>query len=177
MSDKNFSLAGMSESSPHVKKFKDALEKGSGQKVTFTTIAKIKKTSGEISKDLEFGLENGQKVTFVIRRDGDAFRVKLNDKDLPISGDLDPNYKPTFSEAMKEIAASVRGNQAKFNKSLTMQRVKIPPSPGTKAVSVVGEIKQTTQLISSINTRITEKTVIRDDLKTKLDQISQTQAV
>lgn len=169
MNDQTFSLASMNESSKNVKKFKDALEKASGQKAAFVTIDKMKKTAGEVSKDLHFGLENGQKVTFVIRKDGDAFRVRLNDKDLPLTGDLDPDYKPTFNAAIKEIAGAVRGNQSKFDKRLTTQKVKIPGKP-TESKSVLVQIKNSHDEISALTQSIEQKTAVRDDLKNKLAQ-------
>lgn len=167
-----FDLAHVSDSSPLVKNFSDAIAKATEQIVVSFVAQKMKKTAGIATKDLDFNLENGQLVTLVVRTDGDVIRVKINGKDTPIKNELfhfsadsftvitpktGNNYNlasnesdrkslaAIFAKAVAEIAAYVVKGQAAFDKRCTQQKI-IPPkeknSSGSGRTSVATSTKE-----------------------------------
>lgn len=67
-------------------------------------------------------LENGQMVTFLVRQDGDVFRVLVNGKRPSTKGDLSKLIPQTFKEAIGEIATKIRFGQAAFDKKQARSR-------------------------------------------------------
>lgn len=186
-----FDIASVNANSPLIEKFKKEFERVVGQAIVAYEAQKMKRVAGEATKDLEFYLENGQMVTLVIRSNGDVVRVKLNKKDLPISADLwhfsadsfeaiqQPKtfvgYNPhhshahAFDKAIKEIASKVRENQDKFDKRISAEKIQVPTK---KRATTSSSSKQQTQKlkeeVSTIEKRIAEKIVVRDELKEKV---------
>lgn len=192
-----FDLVNVSESSPLVKKFSDAIAKATGQMVISFIAQKMKKVAGEATKDLDFNLENGQVVTLVVRTDGDVVRTKLNGRDLPLKSELfhfsadsfalitPANGKLTlaaneadrkspaavFAKAVAEIAERVRKSQAGFDKRRAQEKVKPlnrTVGGGSTAKSVAGTTKAVRLSLENLDKEIIEKTAIRDDLKLKV---------
>lgn len=121
-----FDLGALSESTPLIVQFKAALERAAGQSIPYVTIGKVSRKTGESCRTVDLGLENGQKVSLLIRSSGDVVRVYLNDKDLPLKGDLSPEYQETFKEGIAEIAVRVRDNQSAFNVQQAKQKATVP---------------------------------------------------
>lgn len=169
----DFSLANLSETTPLITTLKKALAKATGQAVAYTTIQKVKRVSGESTKDVDFGLENGQKVTFVIRQSGDVVRVKANDRDFPMAGDLDTSYKPSFNSAMDEIGTKIRSGQTAFEKNMAKEKVIIPRTASQRAASVTQQIKQKVDEEANIEAEILKATNLNIQLKAQLDTLSQ----
>ena len=169
----DFSLANLSETTLLITTLKKALAKATGQAVAYTTIQKVKRVSGESTKDVDFGLENGQKVTFVIRQSGDVVRVKANDKDFPMAGDLDTSYKPSFNSAMDEIGTKIRSGQTAFEKNMAKEKVIIPRTASQRAASVTQQIKQKVDEEADIEAEILKATNLNIQLKAQLDTLSQ----
>lgn len=163
-----FNLTALSEQTPIVKKLSTGLAKATGQAIPFVTIEKVKRSAGVSVREVGLGLENGQKVSFLIKADGDIFRVLLNDKDLPITGDFDPS---TFNAAMSEIAGKVRANQKTFEKAQQKVVVKIPKAAGAKAVqSTAAKLKEAKSLESQVDEATTQAMAEQEQLKAKLAQ-------
>lgn len=173
MADAGFSLANLSETTPLIATLKKALAKATGQAVAYSTIQKVKRVSGESTKDVDFGLENGQKVTFVIRQSGDVVRVKVNDKDLPMAGDLDTSYKPSFNAAMDEIGTKIRSGQTAFEKNMAKEKVIIPRTASQRAASVTQQIKQKVDEEAGIDAEILKATNLNTQLKAQLATLNQ----
>lgn len=192
-----FDLVNVDDSSPLVVQFKKAFAKASGQQVVAFIPQKMKKVSGESTKDLDFPLENGQTVTLVVRTDGDVIRVKINGKDTPIKSELfhfaadsftaiNPGKMPgfgvaantadknsvasVFSKAVSEIAQRVRAGQAAFDKRRAQEKVTIPRT-GTstaKNASIPAQTKELKTNISQLDVSIVAKTAQRDELKQRI---------
>lgn len=121
-----FDLGALSENTPLIVQFKAALERAAGQSIPYVTIGKVNRKTGESCRTVDLGLENGQKISLLIRSSGDVVRVYLNDKDLPLKGDLSPEYQETFKEGIAEIAGRVRDNQSTFNAQQAKQKATVP---------------------------------------------------
>ncbi|WP_417212054.1 hypothetical protein [Acinetobacter venetianus] len=153
-----FSLASLTETTPIITQLKTALSKAVSQAIVAIIIdQKLKKVGDEPTKTVTFNLENGQSAGFIFRKSGDVLRFLLNGKDRPITGDLDPNYKPSFNSAITEIADIIRGNQNKFDKAKAREKVKIPQTKKDKAATTTASIKQVTENISNLDQQLSEK--------------------
>lgn len=163
-----FSLTALSEQTPLVKKLNQGLSKAVGQAIPFVTIEKVKRSTGVSVREVGLGLENGQKVSFLLKADGDIFRVQLNGKDLPITGDFDPS---TFNAAMTEIAGKVRANQKAFDLLQKKTIVRIPKAAGAKKVqSTVAKLKEAKALEVQVDDATTKAMTEQEQLKVKLAQ-------
>lgn len=137
-----FNLNSLSETTPLIKTLKTGLQKAIGEAITSTVFQKVKRVAGESTRDVDLKLENGQKITVIIRQSGDVVRVKVNDKDFPMSGDLDPDYKPTFNESLKEIAQKIKTGQSAFETRRKREKVNIPRKPSQSILQQITD-KQT----------------------------------
>ena len=191
-----FDLVNVNDSSPLVKQFKTTFAKASGQQVVAFIPQKMKKVSGEATKDLDFSLENGQTVTLVVRTDGDVIRVKINGKDTPIKADLfhfaadsftaiNPGKMPgygvaantadknsvagVFSKAVNEIAERVRAGQAAFDKRQAQAKVTIPRTTAAKSTTIPAQTKQLQESLTQLDVSLVAKTAQRDDLKQRVE--------
>lgn len=163
-----FNLTALSEQTPIVKKLSTTLSKATGQAIPFVTIGKVKRPTGVSVREVGMGLENGQKVGFLLKADGDIFRVLLNDKDLPITGDFDPS---TFNAAIAEIAGKVRANQKVFDKAQQKVVVKIPKAAGENAIkTTTAKLKEAKALELQIDDATTQAMTEQGQLKAKLAQ-------
>lgn len=194
----SFDLVNVSDASPLVKKFSQAIAKATGQIVVAFIAQKMKKIAGESTKDLDFNLENGQSVTLVVRTDGDVVRVKINGKATPLKNELfhfsadsftaitpaaGGNYSlaaneadrkspaAVFAKAVAEIGAHVLNGQAAFDKQRAQQKVMpVKQSTGVRSgrTSTATSTKEVRLNLDDLDKQIVEKTAIRDDLKMKV---------
>lgn len=163
MTEFKLDFADLSEQNKAVNTLKEKLSKACKQGVPFVTTAKATRTAGVSTKPLEFGLENGQKVTFLVRNDGDIFRVQLNGKDLPLKADY------TMLDAMtKEIGGKVIDSQKSFSARMAKAIVKIP-KVASKLLTTKQRMTQLTEQEATIDRSLKEATDYRDQLKAKLD--------
>lgn len=165
-----FNLNTLSETTPLIKAIKLGLAKATGQAISYTVIQKVKRLSGESTKDVDFTFENGQKVTVVIRQSGDVVRVRVNDKEFPMSGDLDPDYKPTFNDAIKEIAQKVKTGQSAFEKRRAREKVIIPRTPAQRTQSILQQIKDKQAEELQLDEQQRDADARKADLQIKLEQ-------
>ncbi len=134
----NFDLANVSDNSPLVKKFSQAIAKATGQIVVGFVAQKMKRVANESTKDLDFNLENGQSITLVVRTNGDVVRVKLNGKDTPLKTDL-------FHFSADSFTAIGPVTGAKYNLGANEADQKSPAAVFAKAVAEIGERVRQTQ--------------------------------
>lgn len=194
----NFDIVNINDASPLVKQFNQRIAKATGQMVTAFIPQKMKKVANELTKDLDFILENGQTITLVARADGDIIRVKLNNRDLPLKSELfhfspeafqavvagkgskyslSPNTadrnspSAIFSKAVDEIAGRVRANQANFDKRRAQEKVTIPRSGGAsgQTASVTARTKVLRESLDGLDKEFIQKTAQRDDLKQRVE--------
>lgn len=170
---KGFDLLALNDKHPLVSKLQAGLAKGAGQSVPFVVVGKVKRVAGDSAKAVDMTLENGQKVTFLVRGSGDVFRVLINDKDFPLRGDLSPNYAPTFNAAMEEIGAKIRAGQKAFDKKANAEKVVIPKTADTRKapVSPAAQLKQLAETEKTLDEQIATKTEERDHLQQRLNEL------
>lgn len=168
----NFSLATLTESTPIIVQLKKALSKAVAQSIVAVIVdTKLKKIGDEATKTVVLNFENGQSAGFIFRKSGDIVRFQLNGKDRPITGDLDPEYKPSFNAAISEIADLIRGNQSKFDKAKAREKVKIPQNRKEQAKSTSSAIKIVTENVGKLDQQIEEKSNQKDLLARELVEI------
>jgi hypothetical protein len=190
-----FDITKVNENSPLVKQFNQRIQKATGQMVVAFIPQKMKKVLNELTKDLDFSLENGQTITLVARASGDIVRVKLNGKDLPIKNELfhfsAESFQPlannkislsantadrnspasVFSKAVDEIAGRVRANQAAFDKRRMQEKVTIPKPAGAKSSeTTASKTREIRQSLDELDKEILSKSELRNDLKQRLAQ-------
>ncbi len=160
----NFDFSGLSEASPLIKSLKAGLIKGSGQNVPYIVISKVQRITGVSVKNVDMTLENGQVVTYRIKNTGDIFRVQINGKDLPLTGDM-----TMIADVSKEIGAKVRSGQAAFDKKQAAARVVIPKAAvSNKVQTTTQKIKALKEQETQLDEALSKATAIRDDLVAKL---------
>lgn len=195
----NSDLVNVSENSPLVKQFIERISKATGQMVTAFFLEKNKDMASEVINDLNFILENGQKITLIVRTDGKVVKVKLNGKDLQLNNqpfqlineklqqlalqksghsqrattqlDQSPSVS-LFAKAVEEIGTYVRQNQATFDKQQSQERVILPnllSREGEHTSSVSVRTKELKANLENLDKEIIEKTSLRDELKSRLE--------
>lgn len=149
-----------------------------GQRVPIINVLKSTRKSGVSVRPVIFVLEGGQEVSFLVRQGGDVFRVQINGKDFPLTGDITLDQgryqKQSFDLAIKQIADAVRKGQAAFDKKKTTAKIVTPPAKDDKGRTIP---KNTTQMLkqviaeeAEIDAVITQKTEQRDTMKLQLEQ-------
>jgi hypothetical protein len=142
-----FNLQALTEKDPLITKIKAALESSTGQAAPYTTLSNVQRVAGVSIRTLEFGLENGQQVAFLIRNTGDIFRVQLNSKDLPLATDFDHEYGELFKQGMNEIGQAVRKNQKAFDDKKAKGKIVIPKAaPNNKVKTTAQKLKDAESL-------------------------------
>lgn len=123
-------LTKLTNKSEYIVKIQEALEKAVGQKIVIVMLFPIKRVAGVSCVPVDFNFLGGQKLTLFIRAGADAFKAKLNDKELVLGGDFSNDLKDTFDRAVKTTATAIRNNQKKFEKA--QQKTKATPPKSQK---------------------------------------------
>jgi hypothetical protein len=156
-------------------RLKDALAAATGQPVALINVLKAKRPSGVSVRPVEFVLGGSQTVTFLIRQGGDVYRVQINGKDFPLTGDVtlsnEKYQKQSFDLALKQIGDAIRTGQKAFDKKQERQKVVIPKDPNKATPkNTTQQLKQAQQLEAELLETIATKTQQRDDLKARVEQ-------
>lgn len=162
-------IASLSESTPYIQKLKKALEKATGQPVPIINVLKLTRTAGVSVRPVEMDFGGGQSVTFLFRQGGDVFRVKINDRDFAMSGDLSPDYQPSFDAGIREIAKTIVDGQKAFQKKNAMTKVVVPRAAFTPK-NTVQKLKEAQEQEAAVDVVVAQKTEQRDALKQQLEQ-------
>ena len=171
-------IGRLTEKTPEVVKLKAALTKAVGQDVAIVNIEKGSRKTGVSVRPVTFVLGDSQSVSFLVRQGGDIYRVQINGKDFPLTGDvtLDQGQyqKQSFDLAIKQIAEAIRNGAAAFYKK--QQAIKVKPEQKKDENGRVAP-QNTTQMLKKIvadeaelDAVIAQKTEQRDILKNQLDQ-------
>lgn len=172
-------LADLTEKTPLVKDFSQYLAKSVGEAIVAIVVNKAKRISGVSATPVDFNLENGQVVTAYIRvvdEKYDMYRVDVNGKQLPTTGDLDNEYKPSFKKSVDEIANFVKRGQAGFDKKQASTKVRVASSNRNASVSMAKQIQelkvQSQELDNQLtNAEQTEKTLVEQLAAAKNNKI------
>ena len=170
-------LSEITEKTSLVKDFVQRLSKTAKQK-TFVEILRTSRVSGASAKPIHIALEGGQVVKVYIREAPDAanadgldiFRIDVNGKTQPTTGDFDNSYKPAFNASVDEIAGIVTRNQTAF--SQRRARAKVTKSSRSRAPQNKAQMLQTLNDESVELDKIIEvKTKEKTTLEAKLEQV------
>lgn len=149
-----------------VSDFAKRLATSSKQAVPIVDVERVKRVSGASARPVKMVLENGQNVTIYLRVTDDhfdIFRIDINGKAQPLSGDFDNSYKPSFNASVDQIGATIRNGQAAFTKKLATKRVKPPMTAGKppqnksqQRNALIAESKALDEVIVTKNEQVTQ---------------------
>lgn len=171
-------LSEITEKTSLVKDFVNRLAKSTKQQVVVVDVLRTSRVSGASARPVHIALEGGQVVKLYIReapesdnKDGlDIFRIDINSKTQPTTGDFDNSYKPSFNASVDEIASIVKRGQKVFAARRARSKVvrtKRNRAPQNKA-QILSELKeQSLELDKVISTKQEEKS----GLEAQLEQI------
>lgn len=163
-------LSEIKETTPLVKDFYKRFEKSVKEKIVSSVLNKAKRVAGVSAIPIDLNLENGQVVTIYLRiidDKPDIFRVDVNGRQMPTTGDFSNEYKPSFNLSVDEVASFVRQGQSAFDKKRAKVKVK-PISPKRETVSIKQQIQdfksQSHELDQVISQKQLEKQALVDQL-------------
>jgi len=171
-------LSDVTEKTPLIKEFINRLAKATKQAIPIVNVLKVVRVSGASAKPIEAVLENGQKVKLYVRTEGsdddklDIFRIDINGKQQPLSGDFDNSYKPSFNASVDALGHSIVRGQNAFNKKQAKVRVKPlrASAPKNKAQQRNELLQQVRELDKIITTKEAEKKQLEEKLAQALEQ-------
>ncbi len=162
-----FDFSKLAEADKPVQDLKKQLAKAAGQSIPYVIVGKAKRPAGVSVKPLEYGFENGQKVTFLIRQGGDIYSVLLNDKPLPLTSDM-----TMLKEMTTEIASKLKAGQSRFDTALAKAKVRVPSVP-RKVLTTKQQVEDLSTQEQSLDTSIADADQHIEQLKAKLAQMQQ----
>lgn len=184
-------LSDITEKTPLVKDFIQRLAKTTKQAVATTIVGKVKRTGGVSALPIDINLENGQVVTIYTRiitdinqdtkvvrpqpprYTPDIFRVDVNGKQMPTTGDFSNDYKPSFNKSVDEVAQFIAQGQKAFD----TKRTALKPARISGQSETMTQKKQLDELTAKaveldqqIEIKQGEKQVLQDKLTTLKSQ-------
>ena len=184
-------LSDITEKTPLVKDFIQRLAKTTKQAVVTTIVGKVKRTGGVSALPIVINLENGQVVTIYTRiitdinqdikvvrpqpprYTPDIFRVDVNGKQMPTTGDFSNDYKPSFNKSVDEVAQFIAQGQKAFD----TKRTALKPARIGGQSETMTQKKQLDELTAKaveldqqIEIKQGEKQVLQDKLTTLKSQ-------
>lgn len=166
-------LSDITENTSLIKDFKQRLAKSLGESVVATIIGKVKRTSGISAVPVDFNLENGQQVTTYLRvidDKPDMYRIDINGKQMPTTGDFSNEYKPSFNKSVDEVAKFVKTGQTAFDAKIAKQKVKSPIAKNPN-LSITKKIEQFSQQAGELDHQIELKTAEKQGLENRLAEL------
>lgn len=145
------------------------------EKIVATEVEKVKRISGASVRPVNMALENGQTVKIYLRLvdDGakyDIFRIDVNGKMIPLSGDFDNSYDDSFNASVDALATMIKTGQKKFDTKRAKMKVRKTPASGSnrapmnKAQQRNASLDQIKELDVIIKNKTTEKAELTEQL-------------
>lgn len=168
-------LSDITEKTPLVKDFVARLGKTAKQAIPIVEVEKVKRVAGASVRPVNMVLENGQTVTIYLRLAAedealDLIRMDINGKNVPLSGDFDNSYKPSFNASVDAIANTIRTGQKAFEVKRAKLKVKAPRAAG--AAAPMNKVQQKKALLETaaeldivIKSKTTEKAALAAQLQ------------
>ena len=169
-------LSDITEKTPLVKDFSNRLAKSTKQAVVVLSVEKVKRVAGASVVPVNMILENGQSVKIYLRLAKedealDLIRLDINDKNVPMTGDFDNSYKPSFNLSVDGVAAIINNGQKAFDTKQAKVKVRSPstgPRPMNKTQQKNALIETAKELDAIIDTKSKEK----QTLEVQLEQLT-----
>jgi len=176
-------LSEITEKTSLVSDFVKRLAKTARQQVVVVDVLRVSRVSGASARPVHIALDGGQVVKLYIREapesdqpDGlDIFRIDINSKTQPTTGDFDNSYKPSFNASVDEIAKLVSQGQKAFSARRAraqVTRTKRNRAPANKAQTLKSLLEESVELDKVIAVKTKEK----QDLEAQLEKVKQQNA-
>ncbi len=165
-------LSQLSDKSSPIKQFVARLAKTTKQRAISVVAHKARRVSGVSARSFEIHLENGQVVAVWVRILNDApdiFRIDLNAKQLPTTGDFSVDYMPAFNQSVDEVAVNVVQGQSAFDKKRAAVKVKRAPTKGL--VSQRQQLIDLQRQADDLQRRIDANQDKIDELKSRINEV------
>lgn len=178
-------LSDITEKTQLVKDFVNQLKKATKQAIPIVEVGKVARVSGASARPVNLVLENGQTVKLFLRvvtaKDDknkdterfDIFRIDINGKAQPLSGDYDNSYKPSFNASVTALGNMLRTNQNAFDKKRAKQKIRKPrtgPAPKNKTQQLKELVNDAAELDKTIDVKAKEKAGLELQLANLTDQ-------
>ena len=122
---------------------------------------KITRINGIATKKIRYIFDNGQSSSFFVNKEGDPFRVTMNNTIIPIKNTT------SLARAVKEIANKIKLNSANFQKSLARKLKLKEESGGDSASDTAKKMKGGGM---NITKRVDTKKAMVNDLRFKTEE-------
>lgn len=171
-------LSDITEKTPLVKDFSKRLAKSTKQAIAILEVEKVKRVSGASVRPVNMVLENGQTVKIYLRlaaEDGalDLIRMDINGKNVPLTGDFDNSYKPSFEQSVDGVANIINTGQKAFQAKRAKMKVK-RPTTGKQPMNKAQQKAALFETAKELDTVIATKTAEKQTLQTQLAQLTDT---
>lgn len=172
-------LSDITEKTQLVKDFVNQLKKATKQSIPIVEVGKVARVSGASACPVNLVLENGQTVKLFLRvvsaKDDnnkdierfDIFRIDVNGKSIPLSGDYDNSYRPAFDASVNALGNLLRTGQNAFDKKRAKQKIRKPrtgPAPKNKTQQLNELVHEATDLDKTIDIKTKEKAGLEQQL-------------
>lgn len=169
-------LSAITAKTPLVKDFVARLAKTTKQAIPIVEIEKTQRLAGATVRPAVLSLENGQQVKLYLRLAGeegklDIFRIDLNSKQIPISGDFDNSYKPAFNLSVDAIATTIKSGQKAFTAKIAKTKTKPSPKAGNTPKNRAQQRNALLDQSKDLDKIISAKTTEKEQLTQQLTQI------
>lgn len=172
-------LSDITPKTPLVKDFVTRLARSTKQAIPIVNIEKVKRVSGASVRPVNLVLENGQTVKIYLRLADDhfdIFRIDINDKVQPLSGDFDNSYKPSFNASVDALATTIRNGQTAFTKKLAKNRIKPPVATSKPPQNKSQQLKVVIAEVKALDNVIATKTAEKEALANQLGRLQNPEA-
>jgi len=170
-------LSNITAKTKLVADFSKRLSRSTKQKIVDTAVEKVKRLSGASVRPVSMALENGQTVKIYLRlvdngEKYDIFRIDVNGKMIPLSGDFDNSYSDSFNASVDALATMINTGQKKFDAKRAKMKVRKTPAGGkSRANRPMNKSQQRNALFDEIadldaiiKTKAEEKAALTDQL-------------
>lgn len=165
-------LSDITEKTPLVKDFSKRLAKSTKQAIAILEVEKVARVSGASVRPVNMVLENGQTVKIYLRLAAedealDLIRMDINGKNVPLTGDFDNSYKPSFELSVDGVANIINTGQKAFETKRAKMKIRKPTAgspPMNKAQQKNALITEAAELDIVIATKTTEKQTLEAQL-------------
>lgn len=170
-------LSEITEKTPLVKDFSKRLAKSTKQAIAILEIEKVKRVSGASVRPVNMVLENGQTVKIYLRlaaEDGalDLIRLDINGKNVPLTGDFDNSYKPSFEQSVDGVANIINTGQKAFQAKRAKMKIKKPGAGGARPMNKSQQKAVLLETAKELDAVIATKTAEKQTLKAQLEQLT-----
>ena len=171
-------LSDITEKTLLVKDFSKRLAKSTKQAIPIIDVEKVARVGGASVRPVNMVLENSQSVKIYLRLAAeddaiDLIRMDINGKNVPLTGDFDNSYKPSFELSVDGVANIINTGQKAFQTKRAKMKIRKPTAgspPMNKAQQKNALIAHASELDITIATKTAEKQTLQAQLAQLTDK-------